>query len=355
MTTARIDQIHVVANQFAENIQQQIRFLSDTASEVLLFWTLAIGVLFLAGFTCSLLIARRFAKRIGDLNLALRHIEEHRDLTHRIAVTGSDEITLVKQAFNRLIEQLYEHEQENGRQQKALKKLVTDLETKQSIIDKDEELAKQVFAKITQAGGSEPSNIYSWNKPMTGFSGDLMLSITSDNGFTYVMMCDFTGHGLPAALGAVSVSSVFYSMAKKDKTIRDIVLEINSKLLTLLPTSYFCCAAILLFDHKLRTCAYWNGGLPPFLQCSQAGFLKATLSGESLPLGITQYSEDDCTSREVVLVPGDSLYVYTDGLTEADNRLGEMFDYTRLRKALTVPRNGASRICARARLCREIY
>ncbi|MEM7292684.1 MAG: SpoIIE family protein phosphatase, partial [Pseudomonadota bacterium] len=344
ISTSRIDTLKLTANRFAEGIVQKSFANADEASSALYYWLyVSFGVL-AASLGIALLIAGHITSRIGSLNNALRYIIDSYDFSHRVKEGGDDEISFTNHEFNRLVGVLEYQNDEQNRQRSELQELVSDLEHKQSIIDKDEELAQQVFDRIIQAGGSDLSNIHSWNKPMTNFSGDLIVSAISDTGFTYIMMCDFTGHGLPAALGALPVSTVFYPMAKKDCAVSDIVMEVNDKLVTLLPTAYFCCASIMVLDRNRQSCIYWNGGLPPLLMYSDQGELKATLKGDHVPLGIMPYQLKDAIPHEIILEPGDSMYVYTDGLTEADNLAGEMYNETRLKNVLQYPSRGASRI-----------
>ena len=233
---------------------------------------------------------------------------------------------------------------EMAQQRRQLQTLVRELEAKQLIIEKDEEVAKQVFEKIVQSSGQDQLYVNYWIKPMSSFSGDMMMSANSSEGLTYVLMCDFTGHGLPAALGALPTSSVFYAMARKGRSMHNIVMEINDTLLELLPTSHFCCASIMVLDHDKKSCSYWNAGLPAMLLVSQEGEIRASMTANHVPLGIVPYKIEEVDPVEVTLLPGDSLYVYSDGLTEADNVAGEMFNESRLRDALAVPNTSGGRI-----------
>ena len=71
------------------------------------------------------------------------------------------------------------------------------------------------------------------------FNGDLLLATRTPSGSMYVMLGDFTGHGLPAAIGAIPVAEVFYGMANKGFSIAAIVAETNRKLRAILPTEVF--------------------------------------------------------------------------------------------------------------------
>ena len=52
--------------------------------------------------------------------------------------------------------------------------------------------------------------------PVSIFNGDLLLATRTPSGSLYVMLGDFTGHGLPAAVGAIPVAEVFMGWQRKD-------------------------------------------------------------------------------------------------------------------------------------------
>lgn len=317
---------------------------ASDASDKLVSWLAFIAFVFITSVLVMGLISRNISKRVSRLNRALQYIIESYDFKYRIPDQGKDEIGLATDEFNRLVGHLDDQYEVQEKHREELQSLVSDLENKQHLIDHDLELAQQVFAKIVHAGSADLESVNFWNQPMTDFSGDMVLAEKSQSGFTYIMMCDFTGHGLPAALGALPVSTVFYPMARKDCAVSDIVFEINEKLRTLLPTSYFCCASIMVMDRNRQSCIYWNGGLPPLLHYAENGELKATLTGDHIPLGIMPYELKDAMPQEIILAPGDCIYAYTDGLTEADNPTGEMYTEERLRQALNLPLTQDGRI-----------
>ena len=72
---------------------------------------------------------------------------------------------------------------------------------------------------------------------------------------------------------------------------------------------------------------YINAGhLPPFLV--RDGKTEAVFSSESLPIGLFEYATFKTSHAQ--LEPGDTLVLYTDGLTEAENQQGDFFGEERL-------------------------
>jgi serine phosphatase RsbU (regulator of sigma subunit) len=78
----------------------------------------------------------------------------------------------------------------------------------------------------------------------------------------------------------------------------------------------------------------WNGGLPPIvIRRSQLG-TSEQLRSHSLPLGVVDADVFDPTVHQFDLQPGDLLYAYSDGLTEAENIDGEMLGSARVEEFL---------------------
>jgi serine phosphatase RsbU (regulator of sigma subunit) len=208
------------------------------------------------------------------------------------------------------------------------------LAQQQDLIQQEEELAQHVFSQLTLGGDHELPGVYTWNQSMGSLSGDLTQTARGPGGQVYVFLGDFTGHGLPAALGALPASSVFLAMAAKGLPVETIAAELNRKLHELLPVGYFCCAVLLELTPDRRQLHVWNGGLPPLLikRDTQADYEK--LHSHSVPLGVLGEREFSTGAQSVALNDGDVVYAYTDGLTEAENLNGEMWGAQRLESFL---------------------
>lgn len=197
-----------------------------------------------------------------------------------------------------------------------------------NIILQEEQIAAHVFATLTQHSRDDIPGIRTWNDPMGKLSGDLILVATGPNNQSYVFLGDFTGHGLPAALGAVPAAHIFSAMAAKGLAVRTIVSELNAKLYRMLPTGYFCCAAVLEISEDQHHLTVWNGGLPPMrIRWADTGEITEVPSG-NLPLGVAPLG--DWSVTDWTLGSGDCVYLYSDGLVEATGANGEMWGEGRL-------------------------
>ncbi|MFL0799189.1 MAG: fused response regulator/phosphatase [Agarilytica sp.] len=198
----------------------------------------------------------------------------------------------------------------------------------------EQTVAKQVFDKIAHTGCLDMGNIKHYMSPMAVFNGDVLVSEISPNGNMVVMLGDFTGHGLPAAIGSMPLASTFYGMVRKGFNMPDILREINQKLNDILPIGFFCCAICVDINFKERRMKIWNGGLPEaFLYRSESKSYDL-LPSKHLPLGVLPSNSFNGDTENFQLDYGDKLFMWSDGAFEARNRDGEMFGEDRLHKVL---------------------
>ena len=209
-------------------------------------------------------------------------------------------------------------------------------------------VAEKLFTTIVHRGCLDVPYIKYMLSPMAIFNGDLLLAARQPAGGLHIMLGDFTGHGLPAAVGAIPVSDIFYSMTAKGYAISDIVTELNQKLKAILPTGVFCAACLLELDATYSTLAVWNGGLPDILLARPHRGPPRRLKSRHLPLGVVDNLRLDRSIKMVGVVPGERIYAYTDGVIEASNPQGALFGQQRLEASLRQaphPDRGFEAIC----------
>jgi CheY-like chemotaxis protein len=202
-------------------------------------------------------------------------------------------------------------------------------------LQREYEVAKKLFSTIVHPGCLDAPHIKYLLSPMSIFNGDLLLAARKPSGGLHIMLGDFTGHGLPAAVGAMPLSDIFYTMTAKGYTISDIVAEANQKLKAILPTGIFCAACLIELDTIYHTLSIWNGGLPDVLvRLPQGGELRR-LSSHHLPLGVIDNAQLDRSVEMIELRPGERVYAYTDGVIEVNDPSSVLFGQQRLEAYLT--------------------
>ena len=145
-----------------------------------------------------------------------------------------------------------------------IKHLHDDLHLLYSHMQRDEAIAEQVFSGAVVAGNVANELIRTFQKPASVFSGDVLLTAFSPARDLYVMLGDFTGHGLSAALGALPTSEVFRSMTAKGFQLNQILQAINRKLHALMPVGMFLAAQFIKVSHDLDYITVINQTQHPF-------------------------------------------------------------------------------------------
>lgn len=194
----------------------------------------------------------------------------------------------------------------------------------------EQDVAKKVFDNIAPNGCLSIPSLRQLLSPLAMFNGDLVMAAYKPSGGIHLMIGDFTGHGLPAAIGGLPASEIFYGMTRKGFSYRDILVEINQRLKSILPTGLFCCAIFMDIDPWSGIVSIWNGGLPEALFYRPGVGVIANVRSRHLPLGILSPERFSTQVDIQEFVLGDQIYLYSDGIIEASNQQGEMFGAERL-------------------------
>lgn len=200
----------------------------------------------------------------------------------------------------------------------------------QKHIEHEHEIAEQIFNRIIRADALNVNNIKFLLSPVALFNGDILLVAPKPKGGQHIMLGDFTGHGLSAAIGAMPVAEIFYSMTEKGYSIQDIASEINTKLHKTLPTGLFCAACIVDVDTENKKFSVWNGGVPDAILYSENKGIKKVFKSAHLPFGVVSNKEFKNDVQIVEAEKGDRIYLYSDGLIEATDSQGVMYGEDRL-------------------------
>ncbi|WP_407315863.1 SpoIIE family protein phosphatase [Pseudomonas sp. nanlin1] len=195
----------------------------------------------------------------------------------------------------------------------------------------EQRVAKAVFDQVAHSGCLNSPNIRYLQSPYALFNGDLLLAAFTPSGDMNVLLGDFTGHGLPAAVGAMPLAEVFYGMTSKGYGLAQILREMNAKLKRILPVDMFCCAILLNLSFQRRVVEVWNGGMPE-------GYLHRIDSGERvplysrhLPLGVLSSATFEDRTEVYPLMLGDRVFLLSDGVIDTCDAQEENFGVERLK------------------------
>jgi len=198
----------------------------------------------------------------------------------------------------------------------------------------EQRVAKAVFDQVAHSGCLDSPNIRYLQSPYALFNGDLLLAAFTPAGDMHVLLGDFTGHGLPAAVGAMPLAEVFYGMTAKGYGLQETLREMNAKLKRILPVDMFCCATLLSLSFQRGIVEVWSGGMPEgYLLRGDSGE-RVPLVSRHLPLGVLSPARFEDRTDVWPLAVGDRVLLLTDGVIEATNADEELFGVERLLAAL---------------------
>ena len=166
--------------------------------------------------------------------------------------------------------------------------------------------------------------------PARDIGGDFYDYYLIDDRRLAITVADVSGKGIPAALFMAVSRTVLRSVAGHGDMASSIG-DANR----LLAANNDTCTFVTMFHGVLDLPSgilHWcNAGHdPPYLL--RAGGGQERLRATGIPLGIDPAAGHGI--GETVLAPGDGLFLYSDGITEAFNRQGEAFGTARLEQAL---------------------
>jgi serine phosphatase RsbU (regulator of sigma subunit) len=170
-----------------------------------------------------------------------------------------------------------------------------------------------------------------WNRIANMVGGDVYDFVPLPDGRLAVLFGDASGHGMAAGLVMAVAHAGFRTQLETDPSPEAVVPSMNRLLCRAGgPRSFFSCVYILASsDGRLRMTV---SGHPQVLRVDQRGVVLERYGKGSYPLGIRSTLE--WPIDESSLAPGESLVLYSDGLTEARNAAEEEFGEDRIEGAL---------------------
>ncbi len=146
------------------------------------------------------------------------------------------------------------------------------------------------------------------------------------------IVADVSGKGIPAAMFMMRARAVIKALAETGASVDEIARDANDTLCQGNERGMFVTVWLGILDIKTGVLDYVNGGHTPprLLHPDGTGEWLKKKSGIMLgSMGEIPYKPRSCR-----MVPGDVIYLYTDGVPEGNNQAGEFYGYERLEAVL---------------------
>ena len=208
--------------------------------------------------------------------------------------------------------------------------LVKTIEQQRDGLLKDVELAAQVQRLFLPSGKPAIAGleIAGMMLPARGVGGDYYDHIPIDAHTTQIVIADVAGKGVAAALLMSATAAAMRLEANRNRNMLQQVERLNTEIGAVSDPEKYVTLLVGEIDTNKRIIHYVNCGHNPALLFRAKTGALTRLDSSCLPIGLAP--EEICELASEDLAAGDILVFYTDGVTEAANRLGEEFGMERL-------------------------
>jgi serine phosphatase RsbU (regulator of sigma subunit) len=155
------------------------------------------------------------------------------------------------------------------------------------------------------------------NKPCRTVSGDYFDVVVRPSGRIYFIMADVSGKGITAALVMASVATAFSIFIRTDPSPAELARELNVTLAPKTAPTKFVTMVVGVLDPATGEVEFTNAGHVAPLVIASGGVSQLTTT--DMVVGL--FAAAPYRNQRVTLNAGDSLVLFTDGVTEAEDTL----------------------------------
>jgi serine phosphatase RsbU (regulator of sigma subunit) len=167
-------------------------------------------------------------------------------------------------------------------------------------------------------------------RPADQVGGDYFDYCSLEGNRTALILGDATGHGFYSGLFVAMAKSCLHNQLRTDHAPSRVMEAMNRTLSLTLHAFRLMSCCFMVFDPPLGKMAYCNAGHPPpYLYSRQLRQLQKLMPTDSL-LGMPNAENALFSNNQADWKPGDTLLLYSDGITEARNSDEEEFGSGRL-------------------------
>ena len=264
----------------------------------------------------SLLLQKVVIKGIYSVNDSLNKITDG-DLNETVKVHNTEEFDILSNGINTTVN--------------ALKKAI---EAESKRIDAELEIGRTIQKSVLP--DDFPDNdiytIFAMMDTAKEVGGDFYDFFAIDKNHNAMLVADVSGKGITAALFMMNAKALIKELVLSGKSPAEAIAEANSELCENNKARMFLTLflAVLNTDNGEMTCVN-AGHNPPLL--NHNGIWEYKKIKHSMALGVSKKAK----FSEVIikLEPKDSFFMYTDGVTEAQNTKNELYGEERLKEFLS--------------------
>lgn len=300
--------------------------------------------LLLAGLALMLcvvyFVSVRMSAPIERLAMAQRKVGEGDLQAQAGGTSGSDELAELARGFNGMVGQIRQQIEE-----------IRIAAAAQERADGELRVARSIQAALLPKGLDLPPDagfeLCATNAAAHFVAGDFYDFFLLDKGRLMVVIADVSGKGVPAAILMAVTRTIVRNLAVAGKGPAEIVRQVNRMLVQDSPENMFVTMIVGEYDIATGVLRFINAGHPPMI-LTTPGTPARMLEGSTAPLvgASDDWPDDIWCEATLPLAPGETVVLYTDGVTEAHNAAGELLGDARAVEIVQAcTGRGASAMC----------
>ncbi len=279
--------------------------------------TVVIGLIFIASLIISFFLVSRISKPLKMLANHAKEIAGHdfsqpitsEDTVDQVLGKYRDEVGGLARSFSFMKSELNQNIRELMETTATKERILGELDVARSI---QMGILPKTFPPFPH---SKALDLFAVLEPAKTVGGDLYDFFFIDEKHICFTIGDVSDKGVPAALFMVITRTLIKILADPDSTPAEIMVRINDTLSLDNPNSMFVTLIIGVLDVETGHVRYSNGGHNPPIVLRNDGEISFR-DGISGP-AVGAMEEMPYEELELTLAPGESLFLYTDGVTEA--------------------------------------
>ncbi len=305
---------------------QQVR---DHLNSFLYTMLIISAVIILVAILCYILFIRAVVtKPIGKLAEFTEKITETQEFEGKsIELTTHDEISELGNSFNFMLREIEDYIANLSKVTAEKERIGAELDVATKI---QASMLPCIFPAFPERSEFE---VYASMTPAKEVGGDFYDFFMVDEDNLAIVVADVSGKGVPAALFMVIGKTLIKDHTTSGKDLGEVFTEVNQLLCESNSEELFITAFVGVLNLKTGEFRYVNAGHEmPFISKKnaafepfkiRAGFVLAGMEGMKYKAGSLQ------------LEPGDKIFQYTDGVTEATDKDNQLFGMERLENTLS--------------------
>ncbi len=255
------------------------------------------------------------------------------DLETELPLEGAEEFFEISKAFNQMITRLSQDRKNIAAREKMAKEIEVASQIQKTLLPH----------KLPMIPHLEVETFY---RAASMIGGDLYDVFKVTDSKYCMVVADVSGKGVPASLVMSMLRTVIQIYVKQILSPKNIIVSVNDYLKKNIPPGMFVTAFLLMYDSTDNSIQYVSAGHNPMLYFNNSLKKIEELNPKGMPVGLPTKDKDKFENiiieEKRIMQDNDCFIVFTDGITEAPNRDGNLFGMERLKDLILTNVSGTS-------------